>query len=228
MGRERRSFHRISGIKNPSLIVIATEGEKTEQQYFSAVGVKCEAISSRLKIEVIPPDEHERVPGDSAPKHVLAQLSGYKKKYGLNAHDDLCMVIDRDAQSWTEAELSFVAAECTKKQFLLALSNPCFELWLLVHLININEYSDDEKSQLLENKRKAGRKNYLKAEVKRLVPEFNPSNLDIEHFWEHTNLAIERAEALDIAPLDRWPNSLGSRVYLLMKKIIAAMNDGNE
>ncbi len=31
MSRERRNFNRLSGIKDPSLIVIACEGEKTEQ-----------------------------------------------------------------------------------------------------------------------------------------------------------------------------------------------------
>ncbi len=33
MPRERREFDRRSGVKDPSLIVIACEGEKTEQQY---------------------------------------------------------------------------------------------------------------------------------------------------------------------------------------------------
>lgn len=103
MGRERRNFNRVSGIKNPALIVIATEGRKTEQQYFCAVAAKCDVIASRLKIEVIPPDDHDRDPSHSSPRHVLQQLSKYRQKYGLNAHDELCMIIDRDAQSWDEA-----------------------------------------------------------------------------------------------------------------------------
>lgn len=223
MGRERQAFNRISGIKDPSLIVIATEGRKTEQQYFEAVRTKCESLGSRLKVEVIPPDEHDRDPTHSSPKHVLDQLSSYKKQYGLNSHDELCMAIDRDKQSWTEAELSWVAAECSKKQFLLALSNPCFEIWLLLHLVDISTFSDDQKRRLLENRREGSRDSYIKLELSRMLEKAVISDLDIEDYWENTSLAIERAEELDVAPSERWPNDLGSRIYLLMKKIMVSI-----
>jgi hypothetical protein len=49
------------------------------------------------------------------------------------------------------------------------------------------------------------------------------SDLDIEDYWENTSLAIERAEELDVAPSERWPNDLGSRIYLLMKKIMVSI-----
>lgn len=225
MGRERQGFNRITGIKDPSLIVIATEGRKTEQQYFEAVRVKCESLGSRLKVEVIPPDEHDRDPSHSSPKHVLDQLSCYKKHYGLNVHDELCMVIDRDKQSWTEAELSWVATECTKKQFLLALSNPCFEIWLLLHLVDINDYSKEQKTSLLENRSVDGRKGnaYIKVELSNVLTKPVLADLDIEDYWAHTLLAIERAEALDSVPSERWPNGLGSRVYLLMRKVLESI-----
>jgi len=32
--------------------------------------------------------------------------------------------------------------------------------------------------------------------------------------------AIERAEKLNIHPIDRWPNQLGTQVYKLVKKIV--------
>ena len=34
------------------------------------------------------------------------------------------------------------------------------------------------------------------------------------------SVAIERAAALDVSPADRWPNTLGTRVYLLAKSIL--------
>ncbi len=214
MARERRDFNRISGIRDPSLIVIATEGEKTEQQYFAGLKQTC-TNSSKIQLEILPP----RLAGNSSPKHVLDQLSQYKNEYGLNKYDELCMVIDRDKQSWTEAELSTVAQKCAQKQFLLALSNPAFEFWLLLHIKDIDTYTDEEKIQLLENKNQ-----YLKKEIKALLAGFNPSNLKFDQFWQHIPLAIQRAEALDTLPQDRWPNELGSRVYLLMKKIMLAID----
>lgn len=211
MPREKRDYVRISGIRDPSLIVIATEGEKTEQQYFAGVQSKCKEAASKIKLKILEPRDN----GKSAPKYVLEQLSQYKKEYGLNSHDELCMVIDRDKQSWTEAELATVAQQCAQKQYLLALSNPAFEIWLIMHLKDINTYSDTEKVRLLENKDQ-----YLKKELRTLLGEFNPSKLDFEDFWSHMSIAIQQAKILDTVQQDRWPNELGSRVYLLMKKIM--------
>lgn len=211
MARERRDFNRISGLRDPSLIVIATEGEKTEQQYFEGLKQKCGEYASKIQIEILPP----RLSGNSSPKHVLNQLSQYKNDYGLNKYDELCMIIDRDKQSWTEAELATVAQQCGQKQFLLALSNPAFEFWLILHLKDLNSYTAEEKIFLIENKDK-----YLKKELRTLLTGFNPSSLNFDQFWLHIQLAIQRAEALDTLPQDRWPNELGSRVYLLMKKIM--------
>lgn len=211
MPREKRDYVRISGIRDPSLIVIATEGEKTEQQYFAGVQSKCKEAASKIKLKILEPRDN----GKSAPKYVLEQLSQYKKEYGLNSHDELCMVIDRDKQAWTAAELSIVAKQCAQKQYLLALSNPAFEFWLILHLKNLDNYSDIEKVKLLENKDQ-----YLKNELKTLLGGFNPSKLNFDDFWQHINLAIQRAEILDTEQQDRWPNELGSRVYLLMKKIM--------
>ena len=211
MPREKRDYVRISGIRNPSLIVIATEGEKTEQQYFEGVQGKCKEVASKIKLKILDPREG----GNSAPKHVLDQLNQYKKEFGLNVHDELCMVIDRDKQAWTVAELSKVAKQCAQKQYLLALSNPCFEIWLILHLKDLDTYSDDEKEKLFENKNQ-----YLKNELRDLLAGFNSSKLKFDDFWPHISIAIQRAEVLDTVPQDRWPNGLGSRVYLLMKKIM--------
>lgn len=214
MPRERRDFIRISGIRDPSLIVIATEGEKTEQQYFEGLQEKCETSPSRIHLKILEP----RTTGHSSPKYVLSQLSDYKKEFGLNSNDELCMVIDRDSQSWTEAELSLVAAQCESKQFVLALSNPCFEVWLLLHIKDIDEYSQQEISDLFSNKNEA-----LKKEIRKLLGQYNPSNLNFSDFIESIDTAIHRASVLDTDPQARWPNNFGTRVYVPVKKIMESM-----
>ena len=67
-----------------------------------------------------------------SPEHVLKQLNDYKSQYELEADDELWLVVDKDR--WTEAMLSRVATECSQEVAMhMALSNPCFELWLLLH-----------------------------------------------------------------------------------------------
>ena len=45
--------------------------------------------------------------------------------------------------------------------------------------------------------------------------DYNPYQL-----LPHISIAIERAELLDTNPKDRWPQGIGTRVYLLAKSIM--------
>jgi len=209
MPREKRTFTRISGVRNPSLIVIASEGRKTEPSYFKGVAQKC-AERSRIKIEVLP----ERKNHTSAAKDILAQMDAWKKEFGLGKGDELCIVIDRDPQSLKQDALSLLAQECDKKQYLLALSNPCFELWLLLHLDDVTSYSEAKKQQLFNNKN-----HYAKRKLREVNGQYNPIKINIDDFWQNTTIAIARAKALDTNPAHRWPQQLGTRVYLILEKI---------
>ena len=211
MPRERRDFDRITGIRDPSLIVIAMEGAETEPQYFNAVSKIADESKSRLKLKILPKRENTV----SAAKYVLEQMNDYKKEFGIKKTDELCLVIDRDAQSLKEANLADVARLCADKQYLLALSNPCFELWLLLHHLDVSAESEAEKQSLLANK-----KQFAKNKLRQIMGSYNPANLNLDDFWPQTRVAIERANALDNSPKDRWPNDLGSRVYLIMDKVL--------
>lgn len=211
MPRVKRDFNRISGVRDPSLIVIACEGEVTELRYFEGVKDKLDEIQSKLKIEPLPARENNL----SSPSHVLAQMNAYKKQYGLGKDDELCLVIDRDKQSWEESEIAMVAKECSQKEYLLALSNPCFELWLLLHHQDVATQSEELKQRILEN-----RSQFIKSHLSIVMGGFNTSNMNIDRFWNQTESAIERARILDVDPSDRWPNGLATRVYLIMEKVL--------
>ena len=204
MGRERRDYQRICGIRNPDLIVIATEGHHTERQYFE--GLRNKWGLSRLQFKILERDN----PTTSSPDHVLAQISRYKSKHGLRQRDELCLVIDRDR--WTDANLSDIARKCDQQQYFLALSNPCFEIWLLLHFEDINGKSQKEKEAIRSN-----HNDYLKKKLRRLLGGFNHSNLQIADFIDHVDTAVKRAEAMDVKR-ERWPNGLGSRVYEVINK----------
>ncbi|WP_321275953.1 RloB family protein [Thiomicrorhabdus indica] len=209
MPRVKRDFNRISGVRDPSLIVIAFEGEVTELRYFEGVKDKLDEIESKLKIEPLPARKNL-----SSPKHVLEQMNAYRKKYGIGKDDELCLVIDRDKQSWEESEIALVAQECAQKEYLLALSNPCFELWLLLHHQDVATQSEELKQRILEN-----RSQFIKSHLSTVMGGFNTANMNIDRFWAQTELAIERARILDVDPSDRWPNGLATRVYLIMEKV---------
>lgn len=186
--RRKRPLERVVEVRDARLIVIATEGEKTEPAYFGVFH------NTRFKVRVIPCER-----GESAPAAVLARMADFRDQYQLEGDDELWLVIDRD--KWTEAMLSDVAQQCLASNVNLALSNPCFEIWLALHFVS--EIAEDIDSAGAENLIKSLYKNYSKAK------------LDAKPLMPMLKTAIDNARSLDHKPDERWPNSVGSRVYLL-------------
>jgi len=130
----------------------------------------------------------------------------------------LFLVIDCD--KWKEKNLADVAKQCNQKSMKLCVSNPCFELWLLLHEKDISEYSDDEKNVLFKNNKINKTKRYLDGELMKYWGGYNKSKKDFSFLIPKVKTAIENAKKLDLNPKERWQNYLGTRVYLIAEKII--------
>jgi hypothetical protein len=209
--RERKEAFR-----DARLIVIASEGKDTERIYFTALA-RCYA-GPRVHVHLLQRDVSEQ--NNSSPEHVLKQLNDYKRLYDLEADDELWLVVDRD--HWTEEMLSGVATACVQDNFMhMALSNPCIELWLLLHLVDPAELSEEERASWLQNRRRQKNADpYLKVLLRQKLGVYHESMYDASMLIEHVEEAIRRARALDVNPADRWPQSLGTRVYLLAESVM--------
>lgn len=209
--RERREAFR-----DARLIVIASEGKDTERIYFKALAK--EYTNPRVHVHVLERSENEQ--NNSSPEHVLKQLNDYKSQYELEADDELWLVVDKDR--WTEAMLSRVATECSQEVAMhMALSNPCFELWLLLHMEDAVSLPPEEQKQWMKNRRKSKNADpYLKVRLRQKMGSYHESSYDALALIAHVEDAIERARALDKNPNDRWPQTLGTRVYLLAESVM--------
>lgn len=209
--RERREAFR-----DARLIVIASEGKDTERIYFKALAK--EYSNPRVHVHILERSVDEQ--NNSSPEHVLKQLNDYKSQYELEADDELWLVIDKDR--WTEAMLSRVATECSQEVAMhMALSNPCFELWLLLHIEDVTLLTPEEQKQWMENRKKSKNTDpYLKARLRQKMGSYHESSYDAQALMVHVENAIERARTLDKNPNDRWPQTLGTRVYLLAKSVM--------
>ena len=214
--RHYGNYSRHEATRDSRLIVIAAEGERTEKIYFEAL--RAYARNSRVHIKILERDEENR--HNSAPEYVLEQLTQYKTEHALEQDDELWLVIDRD--DWKLTALRVVAQKCAQDAaFHMALSNPCFELWLLLHLEDVSSISDEEKKRILKNNREGTNDPYLKREVRRLMGgSYNESRYDAFVLVPHVHDAISRAERLDVDKQSRWPQELGTRVYLLAQSIM--------
>ena len=143
--RKRKDFVRLEGVRSARLVVIAGEGRYTESIYFNAV--KNELRAPNVHVEVL-----DRNSDESSPESVHRQVADFMRQYNIEDDDELWLVIDRDR--WQERMLSQVAQLCAQNSHLhFCMSNPCFELWLLLHIEDVEQYDDETKNALLQNKK---------------------------------------------------------------------------
>lgn len=201
------------------LFVLSYEGAVTERKYFQDLRAS-QYFNDTGLLEIVP----LKRPKDrgSDPFSVKRLLSWAKKEYGFKITDEFWLIIDRD--DWeTIHKHSFdeLVEECrTEENFFLAMSNPCFEIWLILHLADMSSFEEDEKTKIFENA-KIGKKNYIDIVVARLQGGgrgyTKRPNPDI--YLPLTETAIERAKALDNLA-DDYPKYLGTHLYKLVEKLI--------
>ena len=211
--RKRKDFKRQEGIRSARLVIIAAEGRNTENIYFESM--KASLCASDVHVEVLHRDSN-----NSSPDNVYEQIRGFMNEYSIDDDDQLWIVVDKD--KWRDKMLSSIAQYCIQNSNLrFCVSNPCFELWLLLHLEDIASYSKDQLAELSANKKQARRGDtWLKKHMKELIGHYKESDYDAMAFLPHIATAIKRAEELDVNPTDRWPQDIGTRVYLLAKSIM--------
>ncbi len=210
----KRDFQRKSGLRDARLIIIAAEGEKTEKIYFE--GLKKHYQNPRVHVEVL-----DRWLEGSDPEKVILDLDHFRAEYHLRkGYDQLWLVIDVDR--WRE-KLAFVAQACFQKQYHLAVSNPAFEIWLLLHVRELASYPAEVLAEFLENQ-KTGERTRVELELLHLLGSYNKANPQIAYFAPRAQTAILNGRAADQNPELRWPNQPGSRVYLLAEKIVPQGN----
>ena len=189
----KRLLDRTINNRDASLIIIATEGQETEKQYFSIFG------NPKVKVVVIPTTD-----GKSAPVHVLSRLDRIKNDYDLAADDTLWLMTDID--HIRDEQRSQICQEAIQKGFNLAVSNPCFELWLYLH------FSDVTTTSISCDQ--------LEGKLRKILGSYNKAKLDLKKYIGQVSSAVERARALDINQNERWPNSIGTHVYKVVEKLI--------
>lgn len=216
--RNRNSLmrERPEALRDTRLIIIASEGKDTERIYFNALAK--EYTNPRVHVHILERSEAEQ--NNSSPEYVLKQLRDYEKDYGLEDDDELWLVVDKD--QWKDKVLSSVAKACSQNNCMhMALSNPCIELWLLLHLVDASSLSFEEQQQWFKNRRKLRRADpYLKVRLRQAMGSYHEADYDAEMLIAHVEEAIKRAKALDKNPADRWPQTLGTRVYLLAESVM--------
>ena len=198
---------------------IASEGERTEPDYFGIILAK---LYPNIRMVML--GEKQNLRGND-PKKLVKRIQGnfreLREQIDKIIQCEAWVVVDKD--EWTVEQLNEVAnwvnAENNKKKAVfhgMALSNPCFEFWLLLHF-------KEEKGELDCNKciSRLKRKHIPDYDKRLNDPKATKlfSKKDIEY-------AIRQSEMKNKGLNEDWPRQPGhTTVHILVKHILNAANN---
>jgi hypothetical protein len=146
-----------AGLRDDRLFIVACDDTYAPKQYFGFFQIP------RVHVHVVATED-----GTSAAEHVLERL----RNFDHEEYDELWLLLDTDhciAGGHLQSFLAAIAA--TKQQGInVALSRPCFELWLLLH------HEQESAVQLLPDCKAVN--DMLRSKL----GQYNKTNLKPEHY----------------------------------------------
>lgn len=171
---EPPDLKRRAGKREPKRrFVIFCEGEKTEPAYFNAL--RQHGSSALIEVKPLPA---QGVP-DTLTKNAVAEARRLRRE-GPNSfeqRDEIWAVFDRDQHP----KFDEAVQRCESNRVGVGRSNPCFEVWLILH------FEDYDKGD--------GR-HAVQAKCQQACPGYDrhTKRLDCKNLLEHVEAAIKRAE----------------------------------
>ena len=237
--------------ESSKIIFLSSEGSVTEELYFidlisnlfSGIKSKIQLISVAEEAVATAPKyrkpEQEKLLSMVRPKHLVERIDRFKTEkkdiYEFEQHpdDEFWMITDVD-QNWSDAvidpqnnktyqeEWDDAIAACEEKGYHYAISNPFFEVWLLLHHA---DPTDEDKSFAVSDDHPYEKTGHFRKRLSELgVPLKDQKKIVLSDYNEEkVKAAIRRAETLHADPADLCPHYFATTVYLLLKEIIALL-----
>lgn len=232
------------------IIFLSFEGSVTEEEYFYRVSEIFDEIKSKIQFISVAEDavhtapkcrttDQSRMLSESRPKQLVEKIDWFKKEkndiyqFSKYPDDEFWIVTDVD-QNWSDQiidaqkgttykeEWNEVITECQEKGYNYAISNPFFEVWLLLHH---DDPSEKDKSFGVSDEHPYEKTDHFRKRLCNLeVPlknkkHINPSDYDCNKI----KIAVHRAKELHIDKQDLCPKYFATTVYLLLEKIFAML-----
>lgn len=224
--------------KSSKIIFISCEGCVTEEEYFKVITEIYSNIKSKIRFVSVMEDilatkphlrteEDRRTLSKSQPHQLVEKMDYFKEnknqKYEFDKHldDEFWIVTDVDhhtsdayIEKWNDTLM-----DCDDKGYNYAVSNPFFEIWLLIHHSDIES---DDYDYAVTDSHEYERTNYYRERLRSCsAPLKDKKHIKKDYYnKEKVENAIERAKELSIDLRKKWPENLGSTVYLLLEKIV--------
>jgi len=229
------------------IIFLSLEGSVTEEEYFVCVSEIFGAVKSRIQFISVAEDAAHTHPkkrtaeqavllSKSRPKHLVERIDRFKEEkneiYQFSEYpdDEFWIVADVD-KNWSDEiinpregktykdEWDDAIRMCQEKGYGYAISNPFFEIWLLLHH---DMPTDEDKAFAVTDFHSYERTGHFRERLKLLGAALKEQkHIDFQDYdAEKILLAIQRAEELHVDKQDLCPKYFATTIYLLLKKVV--------
>jgi len=222
MGFTERNFETTEYIEeelNPKkVIIISCEGSNTEPAYFEAIKEKLsKQISALIKIEIVPKEA-----GASEPKDIVCNLDEFlhtEYDYKYEYDDELWVVWDREKVNARKEHILKILPECKEKNYNIAMTNPLFEFWLLLHVNDITKY-DNEILYINDWDTPSKNRRYIDKELSNILSNgYNKKNFNREIVTKNNiDKALEQEKFFE-TKVENIMDNLGSNIGDLIRSI---------
>lgn len=202
--RRKRGLDRQLHQRDATLCIIAVEGAKTESIYFR-IFRDPDLPTFNKRVQVVPLIDD--ITHKCSPEAVLKRLDDYKRDNDVTDADQFWLVCDFD--HWEDhGQLQTALTLCRQKNYSMAVSNPNFELWLLLHF---DGDLTDIQTLTIGDQKKA-----ITSRLKAILGSYTKGKYRVDALVPNVQTAINNARELDNPPTAGWTNSVGTTVYKLV------------
>lgn len=239
------------------IIFLSCEGSVTEEEYFDIVSDLFSEVRSKIKFISVAEDAVHTAPKSRTPdqvkllskvrpKQLVERIDQFKREknsiyqFFENPDDEFWIVTDVD-QNWSSDvidpkegktyldEWNEAITMCQEKGYDYAISNPFFEMWLLLHH---DDPTEEDKSFAVTDSHSYKKTNHFRTRLRDLgVPlrgkdpkHICPSDYSNQNVID----AVQRAKGLHINKADLCPKYFATTVYLLLQKIMQMLPDDTQ
>jgi len=195
--------------RDDRFFLVATEDSDAPKQYFEALTLP------RVKVLVLPTPKGS---GLSSPAHVVDRLKDafdqVRRRGQVQPGDEFWVLLDTDrrVQGTHTRGTAGALKIASHVDFEVAFSNPSFELWLLLHHVDVAPGTVFSRAEDVE------------AELGRVLGSYNKTAIGAGVYpLSRVPEAIRRARALESSPDDpvgAWPTTAGTRIYRLLERAL--------
>jgi RloB-like protein len=190
MSRHENAQRRHSPVRARLTILVWCGAIRTEPDYFNGLRRRFRNSGVTIKVRSV----------GAAPDVLVRAAASYRDSKGPGAFDQVWCVVDTD-----EFDIDAAVTEARRNGVRLAISNPCFELWLLLHHADCRSFC-------------AGCAEVVRR-LRKYLPNYDKAQVAFSDFADGVLDAVKRARGLEPTGEEHRHNP-STNVWRLVEQIV--------